>query len=160
MSFEREVEQVIGLEGRYSNDPKDPGGETMWGITLRVARANGYLGEMKDMPRMTAIAIYAAEYWAACSCDQLPEKLAGVVFKAAVNQGVEATKLHLQMALNVNADGQIGPVTIHTASAYQPIDELVALFLAECLLSYIHDREFEAYGKGWFKRVILTALEA
>jgi lysozyme family protein len=65
----------------------------------------------------------------------------------------------LQQALGVTVDGNIGPQTIHAANVYHPADELVALFLAECLLAYTHDAGFAEYGKGWFKRVILTALE-
>jgi lysozyme family protein len=159
VSFEEQVEQVIGLEGRYSNDPNDPGGETIWGITISVARSNGYTGSMRDMPRDVAIAIYRSEYWNACSCDQMPAKLADMVFKQSVNEGVPKVKRMLQQALGVTVDGNIGPQTIHAANVYQPADELVALFLAECLLAYTHDAGFPEYGKGWFKRVILTALE-
>jgi lysozyme family protein len=159
VSFEEQVEQVIGLEGRYSNDPNDPGGETIWGITISVARSNGYTGSMRDMPRDVAIAIYRSEYWNGCSCDQMPAKLADMVFKQSVNEGVTKVKRMLQQALGVTVDGNIGPQTIHAANAYHPADELVALFLAECLLAYTHDAGFSEYGKGWFKRVILTALE-
>jgi lysozyme family protein len=49
-------------EGGYSNNPNDSGGETMWGVTDRVARANGYAGPMKDMPREVAKNIYFASY--------------------------------------------------------------------------------------------------
>ena len=39
-------------EGGYSNrNPEDdPGGETMWGVTARVAREDGYTGPMRDLP--------------------------------------------------------------------------------------------------------------
>ena len=33
---------IFGGEGGYVNDPNDPGGETNWGCTVAVARANGY----------------------------------------------------------------------------------------------------------------------
>ena len=53
-SFDDAFDALIGNEGGYSNNPKDPGGETMWGITARVARAAGYTGPMRDLPRDTA----------------------------------------------------------------------------------------------------------
>ena len=43
---------VSNNEGGYSSNPKDPGGETMYGITLRVARANGYRWVIDDFAGM------------------------------------------------------------------------------------------------------------
>ena len=53
-NFNWAFDLLMGHEGGYSNNPKDPGGETMWGITARVARAWGYSGPMKSLPRETA----------------------------------------------------------------------------------------------------------
>ncbi|MGJ3625940.1 glycosyl hydrolase 108 family protein [Sphingomonas sp. MMS24-JH45] len=39
-----EIEEVLANEGGYANDPRDAGGETMFGITKAVARADGYTG--------------------------------------------------------------------------------------------------------------------
>ena len=38
-SFDDAFDLLIGNEGGYVNNPADPGGETMFGITARVARA-------------------------------------------------------------------------------------------------------------------------
>jgi len=46
VSFDRAFEIVIGAEGGYSNDPKDRGGETKYGISKR---AYPYL----DIPSLT-----------------------------------------------------------------------------------------------------------
>ena len=45
MNFERAFEKLLGHEGGFVDHPKDPGGSTRYGITQRVARANGYEGE-------------------------------------------------------------------------------------------------------------------
>lgn len=42
---------VYAAEGGYTKDPKDPGGATNYGITERVARAHGYLGDMRYFPK-------------------------------------------------------------------------------------------------------------
>jgi lysozyme family protein len=42
--FDREFEKLIDVEGGYTNNPDDSGGETMWGVTIAVARRNGYTG--------------------------------------------------------------------------------------------------------------------
>src|SRR3546814_15941930 len=62
MTIESMIETTIGKEGRYSNHPADRGGETMWGITERVARRHGYTGPMRALPRAKAVAIYRQEY--------------------------------------------------------------------------------------------------
>lgn len=49
--FNRFIERVLSHEGGYANHPKDPGGETNWGITKRTAQANGYNGSMRAMTR-------------------------------------------------------------------------------------------------------------
>ena len=35
------ISKIIEVEGGYSNDRSDSGGETKYGITVAVARANG-----------------------------------------------------------------------------------------------------------------------
>src|SRR3546814_13946841 len=56
------IEATIGKEGGYSNHPADKGGPTMWGITERVARKNGYTGDMRNLQREKAVANYRKEY--------------------------------------------------------------------------------------------------
>jgi lysozyme family protein len=53
---------VFALEGGYVDHPKDPGGATNFGITERVARANGYRGDMRDLTQTEAFSIYEREY--------------------------------------------------------------------------------------------------
>ncbi|MBP0496404.1 hypothetical protein J5Y10_26725 [Roseomonas sp. SG15] len=53
---------MIGREARYSNNPSDKGGETMWGITVARARAAGDMGPMAATPRQTAVDICARFY--------------------------------------------------------------------------------------------------
>lgn len=49
--FNRFINRVLSHEGGYVNHPKDPGGETNWGITKRTAMANGFNGSMRAMTR-------------------------------------------------------------------------------------------------------------
>jgi len=56
------IAAVFALEGGFVDHPNDPGGATNWGITERVARANGFSGDMRDLTRSEAFTIYEREY--------------------------------------------------------------------------------------------------
>lgn len=56
------IASVILVEGNYSNDPDDPGGETKYGITAKVAREYGYTGTMQDLSIEEANKIYSTLY--------------------------------------------------------------------------------------------------
>lgn len=132
MSFQHAFEKVVGIEGRYSNDPKDSGGETMYGITAAVARANWYAGAMRDMPLQTAQDIYRRQYWDLLrlnDVDALSPSIAYEMFDTAINQGVGVAGRFLQRALNalnregsdyqdMVVDGIVGPGTMHALRAY------------------------------------------
>ena len=115
------INEIIRVEGGYVNDPRDSGGETNFGITVAVARANGYNGAMRDMPRSVAFDIYSAKYWDAVRGDDLvalSEAVADEVVDTSVNMGPGRAGKFLQRALNVlvpnaglSVDGVIGPAT-------------------------------------------------
>ena len=75
---ERIINEIIRVEGGYVNDPSDSGGETNFGITVAVARANGYVGCMLDLPRSVAFDIYSqwpdsSAMWVLCEiCRVVP----------------------------------------------------------------------------------------
>lgn len=126
------VAEIIGREGGYSNDPADSGGETMYGITVAVARANGYTGAMRDMPRPVAERIIATEYCDAISLDALETispPIAAEMADTAVNMGVGTAGRFLQRTLNVfnaggtlypdlKVDGRCGTVTVAALRAF------------------------------------------
>ena len=126
------INHILEIEGGYVNDPDDSGGETNFGITERVARVNGYTGQMRDMPRPVAFDIYAARYWDAMSLDQIERlcpKVAQEMADTGVNMGVGRAAEFLQRTLNAfNDQGQhytdlvvdmdIGPGTIRALSAF------------------------------------------
>lgn len=149
--FEVAVFRVLGHEGGYSNHPADPGGETMWGITKRVALANGYKGEMRFLPREEAIRIYENEYWLPIKGDSLPFPVAFQLFDTAVNSGpVQAIKL-LQRALGVKDDGVLGPITLSAAKTRGALDIGVD-FLRQRLLFQASLPAFKDFGRGWINR--------
>ncbi len=158
MDFDEAFQLLIGNEGGYSNNPADPGGETMWGVTARVARAHGYTGAMRDLPLATAKAIAKAEYWDPFKCDQLPPDVRFQVLDAAYNGGAPAK--WLQQAAGVSVDGVIGPQTLAALNASDP-DKIVMRFDAYRLQYLARLRgELPEFAGGWMNRIARNLITA
>src|SRR3954447_20124487 len=82
------ISRVLKSEGGYVNHPSDPGGETNYGITIAVARANGYRGPMRALPVEEARRIYRLKYANPVRFDDDPAGLDYTLFDYAVNSGV------------------------------------------------------------------------
>ncbi|MFL9899066.1 glycosyl hydrolase 108 family protein [Paraburkholderia fungorum] len=149
-SFDDAFDALIGNEGGYSNNPADPGGETMWGVTARVARAAGYMGPMNDLPRDTAKAIAKKLYWDPLRLDKLDPRVAFQIFDANYNGGHPV--IWMQGAAGAKVDGLIGPATI---AAVQAVDPLRFILRWNSLrLRYLTSlRTFSTFGKGWTNRI-------
>lgn len=152
LSFEQIFDRVIGHEGGYVNDPRDPGGETNWGITKRTAQANGYHGDMRALTRAQAFRIYVEAFWKRYQCDKLPSAVAYQFFDACVNHGAGNAARMLQRAVGVLDDGIIGNVTLAAINRQDVSDTLMRL-VAERLRFYTRLSNFNTYGKGWVNRM-------
>lgn len=152
--FDKTFDHVVGIEGGYVNDPKDPGGETKFGISRRAYPAEDIRNLTLDRARF----LYRRDYWDAVKGDALPYPLNLFVFDTAVNQGVDPAIRLLQKTLNVAQDGVLGPQTILAAQAMR--NESVALYLADRAVRYAGTRNFEVYGRGWLKRLFLLSMES
>ena len=151
MTFDQAFDRLITNEGGYSNHPSDPGGETMWGITAAVARAHGYAGAMRELPRDTAKEIYRVAYWQRAGADQYDGAIGFQVFDAAVNHGIETAVRFLQHAAGVAEDGHIGPLTQAAIQAL-PVPKLLMRFLAARLRFWARLSTFDQFGRGWVNR--------
>lgn len=133
MNIEQYLDELIKREGGYVNNPTDRGGATKYGITEAVARANGYKGNMKDLPLEVAKAIYKKQYWIAPRFDQvnaISSAVAEELLDTGVNCGTGFAKPLLQRALNLlnnqgkagwpdlSVDGIYGPATINALKTY------------------------------------------
>lgn len=147
-AFQRAFEVVIGHEGGYVNDPRDPGGETKYGISKR---ANPDV-DIRNLTLAKAQWIYRQRYWLPLHADAMPESAAIQVFDAAVNHGLRAATRMMQRALQVPDDGVIGPVTLNAMVAADDA-RFVARFAAERLMFYTDLAGWEVYGRGWTRRV-------
>lgn len=124
---------VFVVEGGYSNNPADPGGETNYGVTVAVARSHGYSGPMREMPKETAQQIYIGSYVEGPGFHRVVAISPAVGEKlvdAGVNAGTGRSARWFQRALNqlsrggadfpeVAVDGQIGAQTL---AAYRALE--------------------------------------
>ena len=126
------VDALIEREGGYVNNPADKGGPTCFGITEAVARANGYAGPMRQLPRDEAARIYTGLYWLRPRFDEVArrtERIGAEMFDTGVNMGPAVATTFLQRALtalNRNGtdypdlvpDGRIGAQTLAALDAF------------------------------------------
>ncbi len=80
-SFEKAFEIIVGVEGGYSNDPNDPGGETKYGIAKRYHPDE----DIKNLTLERAKEIYLNDYWMPNACDDANFPLDICLFDSAVN---------------------------------------------------------------------------
>lgn len=147
---------LIGHEGGYVNHPEDPGGETMFGITKRVAVANGYTGAMRYLTIDIARRIAKSEYWDRWQCDQFHPEIAFQIFDAAYNGG--HVSMWMQMAVGAKTDGKIGPKTIAAVRDLSPVT-FTARFSAYRLRYLASLKTWPSFGRGWCNRIAGNLLE-
>ena len=167
------IDEVIAREGGFSHHPADRGGPTNFGITQAVARANGYAGDMRKLPRSLAETIYRRLYWErpgyAFVAEVAPD-IATELFDSAVNMGPGTATGFLQRALNalnrnqkdypdLKVDRTIGAKTLAALRAFMALrgkaGEKVLLKAVEALqgeryLALAESRPAnEAFLYGW-----------
>ena len=148
MSFDSLIDRVLSHEGGYVNDPRDPGGETKYGISKRSYP----LLDIKNLTRSQAVEICRRDFWQRVSGDSLPPSVAFQVLDAAVNHGIGNAVRWLQRAVGVADDGAIGPITMAAVKRMDAAD-LVLQFNAERLEFYAKLSTWDAFGRGWARRV-------
>lgn len=152
MTFDQAFERLIGHEGGHVNHPNDPGGETMFGITKRVAVANGYTGDMRNLTLARAKDIAQREYWEPCKAEMFDGAIGFQLFDIAYNHGVSVSAKLLQRAVGVTDDGVIGPKTAAAVRAENPL-YVVCMINAKRIRFYTSLGTWATFGKGWANRV-------
>ncbi len=121
------IEEVLANEGGYTNDSRDAGGETNFGITIATARANGYTGPMRDMTRDFAREVYMRQYVQRPGFDKvaaLSMPIAYELVDTGVNMGPAVAGKFLQRALNLLTeanlvqDGVVGKASVAALDAF------------------------------------------
>ena len=156
-SFPEALGRVLKSEGGYADNPADPGGATMRGITQHVydawRRLNGQPPQsVRAISPDDVAAIYRRQYANAVHFDELPVGIDYCIFDAAVNSGPVAAITFAQRAARVHADGHFGMATLAALHASPPAALIVAI--CDARLSFLKRlRTFGVFGTGWTRRV-------
>lgn len=174
--FQIAFSKLKELEGGYSNNPADHGGETFIGIS-RVSNPHwpgwAFIDRIKpDHPNLVELNrelfanpilvqlvenFYQQTYW---KFDALDQDVADKVFDIEINFGRSKGVRILQEALNDNGsalsvDGSLGPQTIAAASTIDKSAILLSLRalagLEHCLI-VLRNPDQQVFLKGWLHR--------
>lgn len=149
MTFDAAFDRLIGHEGGYVNDPKDPGGETNWGISKRSYPHV----DIKALTRADAKLIYFQDFWTRIDGDDIYDGVAFQAFDFAVNSGISTAVRYLQRAIGVADDGHWGPISRGALGILTESDVIMRL-CAERLDFMTRLSTWDRFGRGWARRIV------
>jgi lysozyme family protein len=169
--FNTAFNNLIGWEGGYTNDPRDPGGPTNLGVIQ--TEYNEYRAKKGLRPQSVehittaeAEEIYRTGYWAPNRSDELNPGVANSLFDSSVNSGDRRGAEWLQKAINtvsrhhvVDVDGHITDATVKAANKLPP-NSVIDVMLADRLGFMRVARHpgtgknlWTSFGRGWEARI-------
>lgn len=155
-NFARALALVLRSEGGWSDNPADPGGATMKGVTLanfrRYVKADASKADLKKIGDEQVAAVYRRFYWDAVLGAELPDGVDYAVFDFAVNSGPGRAAKYLQATVGVSQDGRIGPATL-VASRARPAGVVIDQLCDARLVFLRRLPTWATFGRGWSDRV-------
>ena len=157
-AFVRAVGRLLDNEGGYSDDTRDRGEETKYGISKREYPEL----DIKSLTREQAVGIYYRDWWTRYGYSKLPGAVGAKLFDLAVNIGPGHATRCLQRALRacgrkIGEDGVLGEQTVGAVVAANQL-ALIAGLRAEAagyyrlLAAEQHDKANADFLSGWLNR--------
>src|SRR5437868_8192342 len=144
------IEALLEREGGYVRNSPD-GAAACFGVSEAVARAHGYAGAMRQLPRDEAAAIYRRLYWLRPRFDEIAKRSARIAaerFDTGANMGPAVAATLLQRALTaLNRNGGDYPDLVPDGR------------IAERTLGALDDF-MRLRGNGGGEAILLRAIEA
>lgn len=160
--FSAILTETLTHEGGWADHPKDPGGATMKGVTLRTFqdfKPGATKADLRAITDADLKAIYRKGYWDKVRGDDLLAGVDMVVFDIAVNSGPKRAAEWLQEAVGAAPDGIIGDKTLAKVKAAD----------ARSVIDYLDQRRdrfyrslgtWSTFGKGWTARRLAVTKRA
>lgn len=148
--FQEVFKNIIGTEGGYVNNPRDPGGETKYGISKRSYPSL----DIQNLTMDQAQGVYWADFWLKLGCDKMDIGLDEFVFDFGVNSGVGLVARKVQAACGSLPDGMVGPNTIAAMKRTGPKTMFRLLFVERAIVMASQPKaQFDEFCHGWFARL-------
>ncbi|TPK73321.1 hypothetical protein FJ527_23355 [Mesorhizobium sp. B2-4-18] len=162
-NFARALALVLRSEGGWSDNPADPGGATMKGVTLanfrRYVKAGASKADLRKIGDDQVATVFRRFYWDAVLGAELPDGVDCAVFDFAVNSGPGRAAKYLQAVVGAAQDGRIGPATLAAARA-KPAGAVID-GLCDARLAFLQRLPtWATFGRGWSDRVKLVRAQA
>lgn len=165
MTFDDAHTYVVGVEGRLSMDPKDPGNWTGGKVNEGELRGTKYGISAKSYPKLDIVnltlsdakVIAKRDFWDKMKLDQVPYNIALALFDFGYNTGIARAARAAQSVLGITQDGVIGNKTIGLlnmidAKSFARAYATERIFLYSQMFDWIYE------GHGWTNRTIGTML--
>jgi lysozyme family protein len=163
-NFARALTLVLKSEGGWSDEPADPGGATMRGVTLatfrRYVKANGTKADLHAITQAQLETVYRRQFWDEVHGAELPDGVDYAAFDFAVNSGPERAAEYLQRVVGVKDDGRLGPESFKAINA-KPAGVIIDTY-CDSRLAFMKRAKnaktgkllWPTFGKGWTSRMI------
>lgn len=178
--FDKAVKVVLKNEGKFNNDPHDPGHATNYGISLRFLLLAGIdlnkdnsidIQDILSMNAFQAKQIYKKEWWDKYKYGLIEDQeIATKIFDLSVNMGAYQSHKLAQRALNecrkiypkvelLDVDGILGSGTrtaINMMNKMRKNDQLLMAIRKQARTFYINltlsNHNLDKFLKGWLRR--------
>jgi lysozyme family protein len=126
---------------------------------VTIGTLSSYLGRKATKAEVKALTvamvepIYKKGYWDKVNGDKLPSGVDYVAFDGAVNSGPSRGAKWVQQGAGATADGAIGPATLKAITLAGSIPVIKKACARR--LGFVQGlRTFDAFGKGWTRRIV------
>jgi lysozyme family protein len=176
--FSAAIPVIMAHEGSPTNfwvdDPDDPGGETVWGWSMRTIKhlgltpadlglphANFFPGCLKQVSKATCESLYKKYFWNQGGYYNVTDQTAATkMMDAAVNMGPKRCAELAQKACNalgssLTVDGSLGPKSFSAINSHAP-ESFIRAFAEEMAAFYeriiIKNPALAKFRKNWLRR--------
>lgn len=159
-------DRVIGNEGKFTKNKKDPGNWTggkcgngeLKGTKFGLSAASYPDLDIKNLTVEDAKKEYY-QYFLNSKLDKFSLAMQYQMFDAAFNHGFKWASKILQRSLKVDDDGFIGVKTM-LALNNKDVNDQLFLFIAHRQIFFTSLKHFKEFGRGWSRRIAQNLIYA